>query len=391
MDATGARGYNHLTGHKRKIPDIAVSIWNLSKGEIFFSGRVVLYQKWVKEAWDGKYKLDSLDSLISQFTEQGKGKRYDERDRYALWPCYKTECRTDDIFIEKMLADIPANFSPQKDAPDFYEFLQGKSFTIKNNCIKVFTNTAIINNDFASILKAAKTIVSSLFAEDSPASLILIKNTICYDSIDVSDVEMGDSPIQDVELTKFETGSKIFSFIIHFDLEFCSKWSIDKSEKKLCSAGAHKIYSLDFLLLYFEHVCYHPENTFLDKKNHLYFRSPKNSHEESLIYSSRIIGDLAQSTRPEKKEDKLFFWMVRHADKTRKEQEKEKYQFIHSYEQNSAVSDYIKEYGENGKVSKKNLMKHLKDAIDISPLDFIDDKNFFIASYAKTIISGESV
>lgn len=364
-----------------------MSILNLSKGEIFFSGRVVLYQNWVNEIWDGKYKLESLDSFATQFIEQGKGKQHDEQDRYILWQCYKEECRSEDSFIKRILADIPANFSPQKDAPDFFEFLQGKSFTLHNNHVKVFTNTAIISNDFESILKAAKIIVTSLYTEESPANLILISNSICKDSIDVSDVKMGDSPSHDIELTKFEANSKSFSFIIHFDLEIRSKWLIDESKRTMCKAGAHKIYNLDFFLLYFEHAYFHPENSFLDKENLFYFRSPDDSREEDLIYSKKILGDLARNLKSNKNERNLFFWMVQHMNKTPKQLEKERSSFLSYYEETSALNDYIKEYGQNGKISKINLMNHLKDAINICPLDFIDDKNFFIASYAKIVIS----
>lgn len=364
-----------------------MSIWNLSKGEIFFSGKITLYQNGVSKVWDGKYNLDSLDSFANQFIERNRGKRFVNRDRYTLWPNYKGESRSDEGFVAKMLEDIPPNFSPQKDSPDCYEFIQGKPFIIKNNRVKVFTNTAIVKNDFASILKAAKTIMSSFFSEDSPLGLTFIKNSICMDSIDVSDVTMGDESNFDIELTKFEANSMIFSFTILFELEIQSDLYIKLIDIIQDQAGAHKIYNLDFLLMYFGQACFHPENTLLDKENHLYFRQPKDSHEQDLIYSARIIESLSRSDWACKKEDSLFFWMVKYMYKSLEELEKEKKKFKCSYEQKKAVSDYIKEYGHNGKISKTILMKNLKDAISISPLDFVDDKNYFIASYARMIIS----
>lgn len=69
--------------------------------------------------------------------------------------------------------------------------------------------------------------------------------------------------------------------------------------------------NLDFLLMYFGQACFHPETTLLDKENHLYFRQPKDSHEQDLIYSARIIKSLSRSDWACKKEDSLFFGMVK--------------------------------------------------------------------------------
>lgn len=369
-----------------------MTIWNLSKGEIFFSGEITLYQNHVKDVWKGDYSLDSLDSFVKQFVELNKGKKHSEQDRYILWTNYKEEYPSDKTYIEKMLEDIPDEFLPQRDAPDFFEFAHGKHFTIKNNYVKVYTNTAIIQNDFSSILNAAKTIITSLYFKDTPTDLILVKIILLPESIDVSSIKMNDRPhtAQSIKLTTQEDNAKPFSFNINFDLEIYTAYTIEvANEHNAIVPGAERFYNLDFFLLYIIDAIIHPGKICIDKKNHLYFATPKDSYERDLIYAAKIMECLRHVMRANTYEDSLLYWMEYYANNTEKIEADMK-ESTHDIAQQKAIRDYIDKYGRDGKISSDMFLEHLKAAIDLSPLDFIEEKNDFIANYAKAVVSGDA-
>lgn len=371
-----------------------MGIWNLSKGEIFFSGGIALYQNKITEAWNGKYSLDSLESFANQFVEQNKGKSHFAQDRYILWANYKEEETPSKTVIDRLMEDVPDNFFPQRDASDFIDFALGKKFTLRNNSVKVYTNTAIIPNDFTSILNAARTIMHSIYFKDAPNDLILINIELCPDSIDVNNIEMGHSPnwIHNINLSKQEEKASSYSFSISFDLEISSLFSPDSIKNHSnTSPGVRKIIDLDSILLYLREEIAHPGDIHLDKKNRLYFATPKSSHEQDLIYASKIMEGLTHIEQIDLYERSVLFWLAHYTTKTHAELIDFCNKLFHNIDQDETVRDYIQKYGVNGEISKDKLTDHLKMAINGNPLDFIDNKNEFIANYAKALVSGESI
>ncbi|MCQ2096637.1 MAG: hypothetical protein MJY87_01675 [Fibrobacter sp.] len=369
------------------------TIWNLGSGDFFFTGFIVLYQNHIKKVWSGKYELDSLDSFAKQFKAQGEGKHFSRLDRYTLWLNYKNETKSEKELVSNMLDDIPADFVPQRDMPDFYDFLYGKSFTIKNNYIKVYTTTAIVEDDCASLLQAAMKIVSSLYNQDSPASLYLIRNKIVYDSIDVADFKWEGCPDRfSVNYTSRESKADSFSFRIYFDMEISYEFSVDENfDSSRTAAGPLDLKRFDFIPLFLEKFIVCPKDFHLDKKNCFYYRTPKDTHEQDLIYAEQIVQGLNREYRYDDDCAQEYYWMAYHAKDSASELKKTLKECEEKRKRNEVAQDYIEKYGENEKVSKKVFLSHLKKMIDCNPLDFTDYDIESIALYAQACVTGESL
>lgn len=368
------------------------TIWNLGSGDFFFTGIIILCQNHIKKAWKGKYILDSLDSLAEQFVAQSKGKHFGEFDRYTLWMNYKVETDTERDFISDMLGDIPDDLVPQRDMPDFYDFLYGKSFTIKNNYIKVYTTTAIVEDDCASLLQAAQKIVSSFYSQKSPANLYLIQNKIVLDSIDVGNITWERCPDKfRFNYTSRESRAHAFSFRIYFDMEISYKFSVDENfDSSRVAAGPLNIKRFDYVPLFLEKFIACPNQFHLDKRNCFYYKTPKDTHEQNLIYAERIVQGLPREIRYDGDCALKFYWMACSAEQPASEIEKMLRRSVERSERIEIVQDYIQKYGEKGKISGKVVLSHLKKAIDCNPLDYVDDEMESIAQYARSYISGES-
>lgn len=369
-----------------------MTIWNLSKDELFFTGTLYLFKNHIKDAWRGRYNADSLEKFTDQFRKQGEGKSFSKQDRYTLWTNYKDEKLSVESWFQKILADIPDNFNPQKDAPDFFDFVNGKSFVIKKNFIKVYTTDAFIKSDFESLMQAARTIVSSLYNSKSPAELVIVENKIDFDSIDVSLPYIGDEPdfIYDKKNNQ-EMDAKSFSFRIFFDLEIhVNDVFKDLSNINGLNEEPHLIFSLDFLALFFMHYIQNPSAIRLDKQSCVYFKIPQNTHDQDLINATIIKRRLDQKKLSKYDFPKELQGLIHFSDFSTDSLRKHVADLKSNNKLFETAKEYVEKYGRKGNISKSTILKHLKNAMAANPLDFIDHENGFVSAYARKLISGEN-